>query len=159
MSLDVQLQVSHPHSPSQTLIHLLYYIMVGGERKTNVARVMGWKTALLYREGQVSTRKGTAWIMMALHVSLVVVQLDTSQWGEFYNLWPIETEIPFMVVLDVHARLCISLPPIVITLLAWAKGTTPFINIPILLPQGLSTCKAHIWPSQHVCLHWLVHCT
>ena len=41
MSLDVQLQVSHPHSPSQTLIHLLYYIMVGGERKTNVARVMG----------------------------------------------------------------------------------------------------------------------
>ena len=157
--LDVQLQVSHSHSSSQTLIQLLYYIMVGGERKIDVARVVGWKAASLHREGQVSTRKGTAWILRALHVSLVVVQYDTSQWGEFYNLWPTETEIPFMVVLDVHAKLCISLPPMVIMLLARAKGATPFINIPLLLPQGLSTCRTQIWPSQHVCLHWLVYYT
>ena len=85
-------------SPPQMLIQLLYHIMAGGERKNAFARILGWKAALIHCEGQTSTRKGTAWTLRALYVSLVVIQLGTNQCGVFYNLWSIEIEFPFMVV-------------------------------------------------------------
>ena len=50
MLLDVQLQVSHSHSSSQTLIQLLYYIMVGGERKIDVARVVERQLCYIVRD-------------------------------------------------------------------------------------------------------------
>ena len=38
--------------PFQTLIHLLYYAMFGGERRHTNVRVVGWRAALLQRGEQ-----------------------------------------------------------------------------------------------------------
>ena len=50
-----------------------------------------------------------------------------------------------MVVLGVHAKLCISFPPMLITLLAQVKGTTPLTNISFLYlmvcPYGGPICN------------------
>ena len=41
--------MSSHDSPFQTLIQLLYYTTVGGERRHTNARVVGWRAALLQR--------------------------------------------------------------------------------------------------------------
>ena len=52
--------MSSSHSFIQTLIQVLYYVMIGGERKSVNVRVVGWREALLHHEGQVLDKKRDA---------------------------------------------------------------------------------------------------
>ena len=43
--------------PFQSLIQLLYYVMVGGERRHANVKVVGWKAALLQRGEQAMDKE------------------------------------------------------------------------------------------------------
>ena len=58
----------------------LYNSAAGRERKTISTKVVGWKAALYYVEGQPERKSGKAWGLRMLHVSWAVVWTYTSQW-------------------------------------------------------------------------------
>ena len=105
MLLGTKKQVSSPHSPIQTLIQILYYTMVGGERKFIDVRVVGWRVALLCRGEQVIDKeRDIREVRSGTHILSNGPAHPQPMSGVLLPLAIGGRYLPFMLVLDVHAR-------------------------------------------------------